>query len=71
MAEGVNIVSDLLHSNATVLHLYATEVWQAANPEAAKLLGKKTASSETDFEAAAWFTIANILLNLDETITKE
>jgi hypothetical protein len=37
---------------------------------ARKLVGKEDQAAQDVVELAAWFHVANILLNLDETITK-
>ena len=38
--------------------------------EARALIGNQTLDPDTAADIAAWFHVANVLLNLDETITK-
>ena len=56
----------------TLLELYRSELARfLENPEiASEVLGKITVAVADQPRLAAWFSIANVLLNLDETITK-
>ena len=56
----------------TLLELYRSELARFEhNPEiASEALGKTSVATADQPRLAAWFSIANVLLNLDETITK-
>jgi hypothetical protein len=49
-----------------------SRAWYAAHPDQAGLLiGKETISGMPSETAAAWISVARVLLNLDEFITRE
>ena len=56
----------------TLLELYRSELARfEENPQiASELLGETSVDAADQPRLAAWFSIANVLLNLDETITK-
>ena len=49
-----------------------SKAWYAAHPDqAGQLIGKETVSGVPSETAAAWISVARVLLNLDEFITRE
>jgi len=48
-----------------------TNAWQQAPAEAAAMLGASLEPATSPVPLAAWTTVARVLLNLDETITRE
>ncbi len=49
-----------------------SKTWYAAHPDqAGQLIGKETVSGVPSETAAAWISVARVLLNLDEFITRE
>jgi Protein of unknown function (DUF1553) len=57
----------------TRLYVKQLNYFRAHDAEAGKLLNDqlKTSSRENSAELAAWMMVANVLLNLDETLTNE